>query len=78
MANYILEHRDIDNIIGSEDSDEVVRCNDANTAMELLKRLRTMALRYTVHDVDSDEDGDEEEAQRLLQYKDCAGDESKL
>lgn len=61
LANYILEHRDIDNIIGSEDSDEVVRCNDANTAMELLKRLRTMALRYTVHDVDSDEDGDEEE-----------------
>lgn len=61
LANYILEHRDVDNIIVSEDTDEVIRCNDANTAMSLLKRLRTMALRYTINDVDSNDDSDEEE-----------------
>lgn len=48
LADYILSHPKESNII-TLDSDEIVRCNNANYAKRQLDRMRTIALKYTPH-----------------------------
>lgn len=73
LADNIIKRQDEESTLVNENSDEVIRCNDANTAMEILKGLRRLALRYTVHKEDlleeyeSEDEGDITYATKIAQ-----------
>ena len=66
LANYI-ESRPLHNetLIPAE---EIMRCNDANYAQSLLDKMRSLALYYTPHTDDWDDEYDEEETNGDVPY----------
>lgn len=60
LANYILSHP-TDTSNSTDDPDEIVRCNKANGAKDLLDGMRRVALRFTPHPEKYDDFDDEED-----------------
>ena len=66
LATYIIEHPiDTDTVISAE---EIKLCNDANYAQNLLNRMRGIALFYTPHTQDLEDDTDYEDNNGSIPY----------
>ena len=64
LAEYIMSHREEEEL--EYDSEEVVRCNNANQVESKLNYIRKLALRYTPHpNEDEDENEDEMEGDEI-------------
>ena len=66
LASYIENHPKQDESFIS--AEEIMRCNDANYAQYLLDKMRSLALYYTPHIDDLDEEYDEEETNGDIPY----------
>ena len=66
LASYIENHPKQDESLIS--AEEIMRCNDANYAQYLLDKMRSLALYYTPHIEDLDEEYDEEETNGDIPY----------
>lgn len=67
LSDYILAHPDYSKSLSS--AEEIKRCNDANYAQGLLDKMRSLALYYTPHSDDLDDEYYEEETNGDIPYR---------